>query len=273
LTTRKIPGSQTMSYETTRFNALRHGVLSKHTVLPWEDEAEYETLLQSLVDEYHPEGPTEEHLVEELAGAIWRKRRLRVGEKAAHTRALQRTTQPDEFPETSRAALVLITHNYRGRVPGEAVSATDGQPAAVITALEKEENRILRLLQVIKKRTPGTELNAYEDGFALLNHDERRFWLNRNELLPIRVLSENKKYSDTASGLADFVETEILPRYRDRRLALENRELIREQSFGEAVNTPALDGFSRYEIHLDRKFERTLAMLLKLKNLRRDADE
>ena len=35
-----VPNS---SYETTRFNALRHGVLSRHTVLPWEDRSEYQT--------------------------------------------------------------------------------------------------------------------------------------------------------------------------------------------------------------------------------------
>jgi hypothetical protein len=28
-------------YEVTRFNAVRHGVLSRYTVLPWEDEEEY----------------------------------------------------------------------------------------------------------------------------------------------------------------------------------------------------------------------------------------
>jgi hypothetical protein len=78
--------SKSTSYDVTRFNAVRHGVLSKHTVLPWEDEAEYETLLKALVDEHKPNGPTEEHLVEELAGAIWRKRRLRIGEKL-HTPA------------------------------------------------------------------------------------------------------------------------------------------------------------------------------------------
>jgi hypothetical protein len=33
------------NYQVTRFNALRHGVLSRYTVLPWEDEAEYRTLL------------------------------------------------------------------------------------------------------------------------------------------------------------------------------------------------------------------------------------
>ena len=41
-----VPNS---SYETTRFNALRHGVLSRHTVLPWEDRSEYQTLLDALV--------------------------------------------------------------------------------------------------------------------------------------------------------------------------------------------------------------------------------
>ena len=35
--------------EITRFNALRHGVLSRYTVLPWEDAAEYGDLLASLV--------------------------------------------------------------------------------------------------------------------------------------------------------------------------------------------------------------------------------
>ena len=52
----------------TRFNALRHGVLSRFTVLPWEDGEEYQTLVAALVAEHAPQGPTEEHFVEELAG-------------------------------------------------------------------------------------------------------------------------------------------------------------------------------------------------------------
>jgi hypothetical protein len=39
----------TGNYETARFNALRHGVLSRYTVLPWEDETEYLALLSALV--------------------------------------------------------------------------------------------------------------------------------------------------------------------------------------------------------------------------------
>jgi hypothetical protein len=64
--------------EITRFNALKHGVLSRYTVLPWEDADEYRALVAALMAEHAPQGPTEEHLVEELAGILWRKRRLRL---------------------------------------------------------------------------------------------------------------------------------------------------------------------------------------------------
>ena len=65
-------------------------MLSAHTVLPWEDKAEYEALLNALVKEYAPHGPTEEHLVEEVAGVIWRKRRLRLAEAASYRRRFRR---------------------------------------------------------------------------------------------------------------------------------------------------------------------------------------
>jgi hypothetical protein len=84
------PGSG--NYEVARFNALRHGVLSRYTVLPWENGEEYRALLEALVAEHHPQGPTEEHLVEELAGVIWRKRRLRLG-SAPRMRRRQRTAR------------------------------------------------------------------------------------------------------------------------------------------------------------------------------------
>ena len=96
-------------YEITRFNAVRHGLLSRYTVLPWENEEEYQELLEGLVAEHEPQGPTEEHLVEEVAGVIWRKRRLRLGEAAAHHRSLRRTTHP--YSDTAEAAVVHTAKN------------------------------------------------------------------------------------------------------------------------------------------------------------------
>jgi hypothetical protein len=57
-------------YRLTRFNAVRHGVLSQYIILPWEDGEEYRALIEALVAEHQPQGPTEEHLVEELAGIM-----------------------------------------------------------------------------------------------------------------------------------------------------------------------------------------------------------
>ena len=40
------------------------------TILPWEDRSDYQTLLDALVQQHVPDGPTKEHLVEEMAGII-----------------------------------------------------------------------------------------------------------------------------------------------------------------------------------------------------------
>ena len=57
-----------------------------------------------------------------------------------------------------------------------------------------------------------------------------------------------------------------------RQQELDHRPLIRAQAFGEAVDPARLERLARYEVHLDRKLERMLAMLVKLRELRRIAD-
>src|SRR6516162_5172169 len=118
-------------YEGSRFNAVRHGVLSRHTVLPWEDEAEYQALLSALVVEHAPEGPTEEHLVEELAGIIWRKRRVRMAEASVFRQELRHKATGYNGPEhVVGAALLPFTGDpeARANVPC-AIVATATQTA------------------------------------------------------------------------------------------------------------------------------------------------
>ena len=106
--------TQTSGAEFTRFNALRHGVLSRYTVLPWEDADEYHSLVAALAAEHAPQGPTEEHLVEELAGVLWRKRRLRLAEAAAHRHGLEETFSPHR--KTKQAALAHLRGSGRPRM-------------------------------------------------------------------------------------------------------------------------------------------------------------
>jgi hypothetical protein len=57
-----------------------------------------------------------------------------------------------------------------------------------------------------------------------------------------------------------------LPWFENREKELANRPLIREQAFGEALDADKLESLARYEIHLDRKLERMLTMLVRLQD-------
>ena len=45
-TTQILP-AETGGTDITRFNALRHGVLSRYTVLPWENADEYRAIVEA----------------------------------------------------------------------------------------------------------------------------------------------------------------------------------------------------------------------------------
>ena len=120
-TTQTLP-AETGGTDITRFNALRHGVLSRYTVLPWENADEYRAVVEALVAEHAPQGPTEEHLVEEIAGILWRKRRLRLAEAAAHRRGLEGTLA--SYRETVKVALVHLDTTGQSERVVDAIRAT-----------------------------------------------------------------------------------------------------------------------------------------------------
>ena len=66
-------------------NATRHGLLSAKLLLGNESADDYGALLQSLMTELQPVGTLEQLLVERIAAAVWRQRRLVGAESAAIT--------------------------------------------------------------------------------------------------------------------------------------------------------------------------------------------
>lgn len=62
--------------ERSKFNARKHGLFSKAVLLQDELRAEYDVLLNGLMEDFQPEGKLETVLVENLAAVLWRKRRL-----------------------------------------------------------------------------------------------------------------------------------------------------------------------------------------------------
>jgi hypothetical protein len=108
--------------------------------------------------------------------------------------------------------------------------------------------------------------DAYEAALAVLREDTQAWWADELTREP-EELDEVPATAD-AEGLRRFLEGEVLPWFETRKKELANRPLIREQAFGEALDPDKLERLGRYEVHLDRKLERMLAMLLRLKDLR-----
>jgi hypothetical protein len=251
----------------TRFNALRHGVLSRFTVLPWEDAVEYRGLLAALVAEHAPQGPTEEHLVEELAGILWRKRRLRLAEAAVHRRGLDNTLSP--YRETVKVALVHLDATGQTERAVDAIRATAAETEHDIREMQDDEAMTRHALDLL-----GSLRNdRYEAALAALREDTCDWWASTLAQDPEEREEEEEPATADAEGLRRFLEGEVLPWFEARRKELANRPLIREQAFGEALDPDKLERLGRYEIHLDRKLERMLSMLLRLKELRRQLVE
>lgn len=253
-----------VEYELTRFNALRHGVLSRYTVLPWEDEAEYTALLDALVTEHAPHGPTEEHLVEELAGILWRKRRLRLAEAAAYRSGLEHTTHT--FRDTARDALVLHGEDAAEHADvGDAIRATPETVAADMSVLDDDEGMTQQAITMLRAGKSG----AYERALGALRADTRVWWDDVIAGSGEDTDDDDRpSYHADAAGLLRFLEHEVIRWHAAHRTALAHQPEVRSQAFGEALDPDRLEPLARYEVHLDRKLERTLAMLIRLQEIR-----
>jgi hypothetical protein len=112
--------------------------------------------------------------------------------------------------------------------------------------------------------------DAYEAALAELQEDTQEWWADTLKLNPDEREEDAEPATADVNGLRRFIEIKVLPWFEDRRKEIA-RPLIREQAFGESLDPDRLQRLSRYEVHLDRKLERMLSMLIRLKDLRQGA--
>ncbi|WP_242471076.1 hypothetical protein [Thiocystis violacea] len=242
-------------YDAVRFNALKHGILSKLTVLAHEDQAEFAELLAALIEEHRPTGMTERHLVEELAAIIWRKRRVLLAEGAAINRGLRSVTQSQNDSPLLAAAPFERGLSKDGCDLPDLLTASSEEIAERQRHAELDLAATRKATAILRKGGP----QAYEKARRALIQESRDWW---DEQI------EEEEYPATAEGLAQFIRKTLEP--IGIRMEQEARLIpaIQVQTLGEGLQVHRLEKLNRYETHLDRKFERTLAMILKLKQLR-----
>ena len=242
------------NYEAVKYNAMTHGILSRHTVLPHEDHREYEKLLSLLTQEHQPHGMTEAHLVEELAGIIWRKRRVLQAEGANINQGLKSAARNAEgiIPAAAPFELGLSGKNSDLR---DMLTLTKEQ----VTECQMDARHDLEATRKAAAILRRGSANAYDKALRVLLPDSRDWW---------QEYVEEEEYPATAEGLADFIRDRLEPLCLSIEKEAQHHEAIKAQTLGEGLQVHRLEKLTRYETHLDRKFERTLAMLVKLKELR-----
>ncbi|MCX7099468.1 MAG: hypothetical protein NTV43_16360 [Methylococcales bacterium] len=243
------------NYEAVRFNAMKHGILSRLVVLAHEDAGEFADLLAALIEEHQPAGMTEQHLIEELAGIIWRKRRVLLAEGASINRGLLRVAHnKDDSLIPASAPFERGPSTDEIDLPDLLVATTE-EVARQQKFAELDLNATRKAAAILRKGGP----NAYDKARRTLIPESRDWWDGH---------VEEESYPATAEGLAQFISESLHPLCYRMDYEARSQPAIKAQVLGEGLQVHRLEKLNRYETHLDRKFERTLAMLLKMKELR-----
>ena len=245
----------TAGYEAVRFNAMKHGILSRLAVLAHEDAGEFADLLEALIEEHQPAGITEQHLIEELAAIIWRKRRVLMAEGASINRGLQNVAHSKVNSPIPAAAPFQRGPSTEDIDLPDLLSATQEEIAKQQRDAELDLTATRKAAAILRKG--GT--NAYDKARRTLIPESRDWW---DEYV------EEESYPATAEGIAQFIRESLEPICYRMDYEARNQPAIKAQTLGEGLQAHRLEKLNRYETHLDRKFERTLAMLLKMKELR-----
>jgi hypothetical protein len=113
--------------------------------------------------------------------------------------------------------------------------------------------------------------DAYETALAELRDDTQGWWADTLTLKLDELEEDEEPATADADGLRRFLEGKVLPWFEKRKEEIGRRPLLRDQAFGESLDPDKVERLGRYEVHLDRKLERMLSMLFRLKELRKSA--
>lgn len=240
-------------YGMVRFNALKHGILSRYTVLSHESAEDYESLVNALMQEHLPAGATEQHLIEELASVIWRKRRVLQAEGAIINQGLK-------ISANSAKTIIPAAAPFERGLSGDHTDLRD--------VMEMTPNDVNE-----QKQSAAADIDAMNAASAILRRGGQRAYGRAVKVLSPdldewwRDAVKDGTHGSDAIGLAAFLEQCVRPLYLQEKEA-RHHDAILSQVQGEGLQAWKLLPLNRYETQLDRKFERTLGMLIKLKELR-----
>jgi hypothetical protein len=246
----------------------------ERALLPWESLAEFRALHAAFHAEHQPRGATEDSLVDQLAWIEWRRRRLMLGERAAHMAALQERIA-DDYRTKQTLSRALIGHE--GRAEKDELAET------LCHAPERDQSDVEDAAEDERLTRKGIAIlesgGSYEKALAAIRSDTRDWWddilSDDMQTYPDGEPVEGESYvpsrPDEAS-LLRFLKTDVLPMIEKTRSQAERRPAIRLQAHGESLDPFRADRIFALEERLTRQFGKMLAMLIRLRDVRSAVD-
>ncbi len=241
----------------------------ERALLPWEDATEFRALHSAFHSEHQPKGATEQSLVDQLAWIEWRRRRLMLGERAAHMASLQERIGEDH---KTRQTLSRALIGHEGR------AEKDELAEALRHAPERDQTDVDDAIEDERLTRKGIAVleggGAYSKGLAAIRDDTRGWWS--------RVLAEDvatypdgqsiggedyTPYRAEALSLQRFLKDDVLPIIEETRAQASRRPAIRLQAQGESLDPHRADRIFALDERLTRQFGKTLAMLIRLREM------
>lgn len=258
---KKSPLANNNNYEKCKYNATKFGIFAKYSVMHWENKDDYDNLLKDLIKEYQPNNVTERHLVVELANIMWSKMRLKYAEKASLQSVLNNNIDC-RVPRKSTTSIFDKKVEYFDIKKITVISNED-----TVSELSKLKEHLICCLtakEILEER------NVYEDGLEALPSDDRDDWKNEGGLKGCKYGSYHERcnYENTTESLLYWINLAV-ENYENLIYELENRDNVKDQVLGSTfLPDKTMDKYIRYENHLDKKFEKTLGMFFKLREIR-----
>jgi hypothetical protein len=255
--------------------ASRRGVMEARMdrgLLPWEDLQEFQALREAVHQEHRAKGPTETSLVDQLVWLDWRRRRLVVGERSAHMAALQdRLSTEHKSAETVRRAMIDSDDKASKDELAPALSTLPDADRETLEDTDSDEAMTRRAIAILETGDP----DAYDEALAAMRQDTANWWEDvvgdDEQTHPDGQQHADdtyKPYARNREQLLRFLTTETMPMHDTTRGQLARRPAIRLQAQGESLDPFRMNLLLTLDERLTRQFEKTLAMLLKLQEMR-----
>ena len=256
--------------ERSKFNARKHGLFSKAVILRDESRAEYDALLNGLMENLQPQGKLERVLVENLATLLWRKRRLLQVETAEIERAqflnldlaLQNKLDELEYAQLKGVPDAKLGHSNPILLIRNAIEILNTHRLLVLAGDSPSGDAIRRTLKSIY---------GYQD------EGPEPFGWRQLSLMLSKLISSAEQGkgngedpSDVKQFMVEAIREEImrLAKLHDTAAAV---EVLRRDHNLAAARVPSQevsDRLIRCEAHLSREFDRTLTQLERLRRMR-----